>query len=57
MTLQNLFRICAPPKLLVLLDEQGRTCVGAIDNYLHREVDTVDEFKGKVTITLKKDKN
>ena len=55
MTLQNLFKICTPPKLLVLLDEQGRTCVGALEKYLHREVDMVDEFEGKVTITLKKE--
>ena len=54
MTLQNLFKICTPPKLLVLLDERGRTCVGAIEKYFDREVDTVDEFEGKVTIILKK---
>lgn len=57
MTLLNLFKISLPPKLLVLLDERGRTCVGAIEKYFDREIDTVDEIEGKVTITLKKDKN
>lgn len=58
MTLLNLFKISLPPKLLVLLDERGRTCVGAIEKYFDREVDTVDEYMGKVTIVLKEeDKN